>query len=133
MNNRDHKLCAPGEYYHIYNRGNGKQDIFLNSEDYRFFIKRLNFNLYPPDEDDETIRIQKLPPNSFSLLCYCLMPNHFHLLIKQNGDISTSILVKKLCTSYSKFFNKKYNKVGHVFQDRFKQINVSDNEYLKWL
>ncbi len=133
MNNRDYKICAPGEYYHIYNRGNGKQNIFQNTEDYKFFIKRLNFNLYPPEEDGETIRIQKLPPDSFSLLCYCLMPNHFHLLIKQNGNVSTSKLINKLCTSYSKFFNKKYDRVGHLFQGCFKQINVTDNEYLKWL
>lgn len=131
MNTRDYKECAPGEFYHIYNRGNGKQNIFYNPEDYTFFISRLKSNLYPSDDDSS--RIQKLPPDSFSLVAYCLMPNHYHLLIRQNKDIPTSKLISKVCTSYGKFLNKKYDKVGHLFQDHFKQVNVSNNKYLIWL
>ncbi len=61
------------------------------------------------------------------------MPNHYHLLIRQNSDIPTSKLITKVCTSYSKYFNKKYDKVGHIFQDRFKQVTISENKYLNWL
>src|SRR3989338_5281062 len=61
------------------------------------------------------------------------MPNHFHLLLRQNLDIPTSKLLLRVCTGYSKYFNKKYEKVGHVFQDQFKQITVGDNDYLRWL
>jgi hypothetical protein len=61
------------------------------------------------------------------------MPNHFHILIKQNGETPVSKLISKVCTSYSKYFNLKYSRVGAVFQDQFKAIYVEDNEYLLWL
>ena len=131
MRNRDNRIQGVGSYFHVYNRGNAKQEIFLNPEDYRFFISRLRMNIFP--KEDDSFRIIKLPENSFSLIGYCLMPNHFHLLIRQDSDIPTSKLITKVCTSYSMFFNKKYDSVGHVFQDRFKQVLIEDNEYLKWL
>ncbi len=131
MNNRDYKNCSPGEFYHIYNRGNAKNDIFINDEDFKFFLLRLRQNLFP--DEDSNNRIQHLPKGSFSLISYCLMPNHFHFIIKQNSEIPTSKLILKVCTSYSKYFNKKYERVGHVFQDRFKQVHINDNSYLIWL
>jgi len=131
MNNRDYKRSAPGEYYHIYNRGNGKENIFLDDQDFSFFLKRLSQNLFPVEEKGQ--RIALLPVNSFSLISYCLMPNHFHFLLRQNLDIQPNRLLAKICTSYSKYFNKRYQHVGHVFQDKFKQVNVSDNAYLVWL
>ncbi len=133
MGNRDYKIFGVGEYYHIYNRGNGKQDIFLSKEDFEFFILKLNQNLFPAKYKQKYFRTPPLPENSFSLICYCLMPNHFHFLIRQNREIPTSKLILRICTSYSKYFNKKYDKVGHLFQDQFKQIVIEDNEYLKWL
>ena len=117
MFTRDYKTFAPGEFFHIYNRGNNKQDIFIEDSDYEFFMLRLKQNLYP-DKFDE-LKIQPLPSNSFSLISYCLMPNHFHLLIRQNSEIPTSKLMLKICSSYSKVFNKKYERVGHIFQDQF--------------
>ena len=131
MNNRDYKNYSSGEFYHIYNRGNAKQNIFINNEDFKFFLLRLRQNLFP--KEDSNSRIQNLPAGSFSLISYCLMPNHFHLIVKQNSEIPTSKLVLKVCTSYSKYFNKKYEQVGHVFQDRFKQVHIDDSSYLTWL
>lgn len=131
MFTRDYKIFAPGEFFHIYNRGNNKQDIFIDDSDYKFFILRLKQNLYP-DRFDE-LKIQSLPLGSFSLISYCLMPNHFHLLIRQNSEIPTSKLMLKICSSYSKVFNKKYERVGHLFQDQFKQVLIGRNEYLKWV
>ncbi|MBI2355779.1 MAG: transposase [Candidatus Doudnabacteria bacterium] len=131
MGIRDYKEFGAGAYYHIYNRGNAKNNIFIDPEDYKFFLLRLRQNLYP--EDNPTSRIRKLPANTFSLIAYCLMPNHFHILIKQNGNIPTSKLILKLCSSYSKYFNKKYDRVGHVFQDQFKQVLIDDDSYLLWL
>ena len=61
------------------------------------------------------------------------MPNHFHLLLRQNLEIPTNKLLLRICTSYSMYFNKKYDKVGHIFQDQFKQVTIGDNDYLKWL
>ena len=131
MANRDYKDSAPGTYFHVYNRGNKKEDIFLDESDFSFFILKLKQYLFP-DERDKS-RLSLLPENSFSLISYCLMPNHFHLLLRQNLDIPTSKLLLRVCTSYSKYFNKKYDKVGHIFQDQFKQVTVGDNDYLKWL
>ncbi len=131
MNNRDYKKFGPGGYYHIYNRGNNKQNIFLDDDDFNFFLLRLDQNLFPGD--DEKSRIIRLPADSFSLISYCLMPNHFHLLLRQNTDIPTSKFITKICTSYSKYFNKKYNRVGHLFQDQFQQIRVDNDAYLVWL
>jgi REP element-mobilizing transposase RayT len=132
MNNRDYRKCAPDEYYHIFNRGNAKQNIFLDTQDYQFFLLRLDQNLYP-DKDKRIFRSSPLPENAFSLINFCLMPNHYHLLIKQNKEIPVSKLISRICTSYSKYFNKKYERVGHVFQDQFKQVNVDNNDYLLWL
>ena len=131
MSNRDYKDSAPGTYFHVYNRGNKKEDVFLDESDFRFFLLRLKQYLFP-DERNKS-RLSLLPENSFSLISYCLMPNHFHLLLRQNLDIPTSKLLLRVCTSYSKYFNKKYDKVGHIFQDQFKQITIGDDTYLKWL
>lgn len=132
MNNRDYKKFAVDSYYHIYNRANGKEKIFLDDQDFGFFMLRLNQNLYP-DKNKSIFRSTPLPEGSFSLINYCLMPNHYHLLIKQNKDIPTSKLISRVCTSYSKYFNKKYKRVGHIFQDQFKQVNIDSNDYLLWL
>lgn len=131
MNHRDYKQYGVGGYYHIFNRGNGKQDIFLDKDDFSFFLWRLQQNLFPMAEDKS--RIIQLPAGSFSLISYCLMPNHFHFLLKQNTEITTSKLLTKICTSYSKYFNKKYDRSGQLFQDQFKQVRVDSNEYLVWL
>lgn len=131
MYTRDYKNSAPGQCYHIYNRGNAREKIFRDSDDYRLFLLRLRQNIKPNGNEGRFFR--PLPLGAFSLIAYCLMPNHFHLLIRQNQDISTSVLMGKVCTSYSKCFNKKYDRVGHIFQDQFKQRVIEDNEYLMWL
>lgn len=115
----------------MYNRGNAKADIFSHPEDYRFFLRRLESCLFP--EREINYRGTLLPSGSFTLIAYCLMPNHFHFLIRQNGDISTGQLMRKLCTSYSMYFNRKNDRVGHVFQDQFKQAHIDTNSYLVWL
>lgn len=131
MNNRDYKNSAPGGHYHIYNRGNARQNVFLDEDDYRFFLLRLRQNLRARGNEERHFR--PLPPNSFTLISYCLMPNHFHLQIRQNSDLPTGVLIGKICTSYSMYFNKKYDRVGHIFQDRFKQASIEDDRYFLWL
>ena len=131
MNTRDYKQCGAGEYYHIYNRGNAKDNIFLDEADFQFFLLRLKQNLGLEKKVNRHFR--PLSPDSFSIIAYCLMPNHFHLLVKQNLDVPTGKLLSKLCTSYSMYFNKKYDRIGHVFQDQFKQKNIQNDMYLLWL
>ena len=132
MNSRDYKLFRQGQYYHVYNRGNRKEEIFLDNEDYEYFLKRLLILLgkipCPP-----RLHIKLLPLNSYVILCYCLMDNHFHFLIQQNSDLPITKLITKLTSSYSKYFNKKYKKIGNVFQDTFKCKRVDNDDYLKYL
>ncbi|MCG2686672.1 transposase [Candidatus Parcubacteria bacterium] len=130
MNKRDYKITGEGGYFHIFNRGNGLQDIFLDDEDYSFFIFKLKQNIFP---DEKLKRMNPLPDGSFSILSYCLLPNHFHLLLRQNRKYTMQQLLLRVCSSYSKYFNKKYKRVGHVFQDRFKQVNIEDDEQLLWI
>lgn len=137
MNNRDYKEFSKDEIYHIYNRGVGKMNIFKDEEDFKVFLFRLKENLFPELTKRKGVpksayRRKVLPPNSFDLIAYCLMPNHFHLLIKQNSEISISTLILKLCGGYSKYYNKKHNRVGSLFQDKFKAVRIYRNEQLLW-
>jgi putative transposase len=142
MLNRDYKEFAPGVISHVYNRGNNKQPIFFDEQDYRAFLFRLGLALGIEKSDlnssDIThspasrIRITNSKIGQFKLYAFCLMPNHFHILLEQITDISISTLLLKVCTSYSKYFNLKYKKVGHVFQDKFKAVNIKGNPQLIW-
>ncbi len=140
MRYRDYKTFASGNYYHVFNRGNGKNDIYLKSEDYKIFIYRLRENLFPVTElktaqskSEFKYKRKLLPDNAFSLICYCLMPNHFHLLIRQDRDVKVSKLIQKLCTGYAVYFQKKYDHTGHLFQGAFKAIHIENESYLMWL
>lgn len=132
MNHRDYKEFAAGECYHLFNRGTGKMDIFRDSEDYRFLLQRLgeylNKNTMVP-----IVRRKTFDRDSFSLLSYCLMPNHFHFLMRQNNEESLSALMLNLWSGYSKYFNRKYERVGALFQDQFKAVHIGDDAYLRWL
>lgn len=137
MKNRDYKKFSKLSIHHIYNRGVGKMKIFRNSQDYNVFMLRLKEYLLPDRVDWSKLshrekRRKPLPPNSFSLISYCLMPNHFHLLIQQLTDLPTSKLISKLCTTYSIYFNKKYDRVGALFQDQFKAVLIENNDQLLW-
>ena len=131
MKNRDYKKFGMGEYYHIYNRGNEKKEIFREQDDFRFFLERMTKYLLP-EKFKQRVR-ELLPNNTFSLISYCLMPNHFHLLIRQNTELPVTALMRRLGTSYSMYFNRKYQRVGGVFQDQYKMVLVDDNRYLIWL
>jgi len=140
MKNRDYKNFAEGQHYHVFNRGNGKQKIFLDDEDYQNFLYLLRESLglldsrrAPSALRQGRYQRKQLPENSFTLICYCLMPNHFHLVIRQNREIPVSKLILKICTSYSKRFNKKYDRVGHLFGVQFKAVTVNSDSQLLWL
>ena len=142
MNNRDYKKFNNGSIAHIYNRGNNKGKIFFDEQDYKAFLFRLALALGFDQKElrgenllsmpYSRIRIDSEGKNKFKINAFCLMPNHFHLLIEQTGDISISKLMSKLCTSYSKYVNKKYKRVGHIFQDQFKAVLMENNSQLMW-
>ena len=131
MRFRDYKQFFDGGVYHIYNRGHNKMMVFRDAEDYRFFMQRLEeiLSLQPP----KSRWLTPLPKGSFSILSYCLMPNHFHFLVRQETELTVSKLIGKISTSYGIYFNKKYGQVGGIFQDQFKAKEVSDDEYLTHL
>jgi len=130
MAQRDYKITGENGYFHAFNRGNNLQDIFLDDEDYEFFIFKLKQNIFP---DEGLKRMRPLPFGSYSILSYCLMPNHFHLLLRQNDKYPIQQLLLRVCTSYSMYFNNKYKRKGHTFQDRFKQVEIGDDEQLLWI
>lgn len=140
VNNRDYKNFAKGGIYHIYNRGNNKELVFRDEQDYRAFLFRMGLALGVSKESlnnfeltrapRSRIRITESPANLFKLHSFCLMPNHFHLLIEQCEELPISKLISKICTSFSKFINLKYKRVGHVFQDEFKAVLMETNPQL---
>lgn len=134
MRYRDYKIFRANHFYHVYNRGVNKQDIFLDTQDYRNFLKRLILVLGIATRVTlGTSRIKPLPTEAFSILCYCFMPNHFHLLIRQNTALGIDKLMLKISTSYAIYFNKKYRRVGPLFQDSFKAKLVEQDSYLTYL
>ncbi len=141
MKNRDYKNFAPGAMVHIYNRGNNREKIFHDEQDYRAFLFRLGLALGIEPEVLQKEKLTSVPRSRirisgnkdlFKLHCFCLMPNHFHLLIEQIGDTQISKLISQTCTSYAMYINKKYRRVGHVFQDQFKSVLIENNPQLMW-
>lgn len=129
-------------FYHIYNRGVEKRIIFQDDQDYKVFLNYLKIYLEPPIPPEK--RIAKIKETVFiapgrplknfnkeiELLAYCLMPNHFHLLIKQNSPRSIESFTRALLTKYSMYFNKRYKRVGTLFQSTYKAILVMEDNYL---
>lgn len=131
---------AEGEYYHIYNRGIEKRDIFLDQSDFNRFIVLLRIA-----NSKEPVHIQKTRKKGQGLTLtndkekileigsYCLMSNHFHLLIKENTEGGISKFMSKIMTAYTMYFNKRYERSGALFQGTFKAEHANSDEYLKYL
>lgn len=111
------RLEVEGGLYHIIARGNNRQTIFHSDDDHKKFLSLLG------------VQKEKLP---FYLYSYCLMTNHFHLLIERQVDTIGHIMLRVL-TGYSQYYNRKYRKVGHVFQGRHKAILCQSDQYLSAL
>lgn len=142
------KVYSENSYYHIYNRGVEKRLIFLDNQDYYVFLLYLKEYLLPKDkqklseqlsssntsyrEKDKILRLLRL--NNFAdeiiLIAYCLMPNHFHLLIKQNLDKSIDKFMNSLGARYTIYFNRKYERVGALCQDVYKAVLVENDAQL---
>jgi putative transposase len=137
MNTRDNKPNFEGAYFHVYNRGVNRNLIFLDDQDYSNLLYRARVLAGaippPPRTKKGCLRLQALPKGALTIFCYCLMPNHFHFLIRQNCVNGLKMFMQRLCTSYSRYFNKKYERVGHVFQDIFKVKHVLEDAYLTQL
>lgn len=126
-----------GEFYHIFNRGNEKQNIFLQPRDYKRFKQTFYYYQYKgPKPKFSNFAKSKLNTSSqlgskiVDIVCYCLMPNHFHLLVRQLSDNGISNFMSKLSNSYTKYVNTKYHRVGVLFQGTFKSVIIETDEQL---
>lgn len=108
------RISAQQYFYHVFSRGNNRETVFFESSDYERFLQNLD---------------RYRPEFGFRLYAYCLMPNHFHLLLRP-GKVELSKVMQTLMTAYSMYVNKKHDRVGHVFQGRFKSIIVEKDIYL---
>jgi putative transposase len=126
-----------GEYYHIYNRGVERRNVFLDEADYFRFILGMRefndinsvFNLHRLQKTSEIKFFQDKKP-LVKFVCYSLMPNHFHFLLRQLEDGGISKFMQKLGTGYTKYFNKRYERDGVLFQGVFKAKHIPIDEYL---
>ncbi len=113
-----------GGYYHIYNRGVEKRKIFLDDQDYKVFLSYMKFYLEAVDLQGQALQEAKISPskiqknyhNQIDLLAYCLMPNHFHFFISQSTERAIAEFMQSLILKYVLYFNKKYKRVGSLFQ-----------------
>jgi putative transposase len=128
-----------GEYYHIYNRGNSKQKIFHDEEDYLRFIALLYacnqkgyLKVCNLIKGQTLYDIERGNP-IVSIGAYCLMPNHFHILITQTNDDDISSFMQKFSTAYSMYYNKKYKRTGGLFEGKFKSEHIDKDRYFKYL
>lgn len=135
------------EYYHIYNRGIGKQPIFHDDKDrarflflilyfqspktfinigrqIAYFVKHRVFNI----SSNDVVEIQR---HAFvEQIAFCLMPNHFHLIVKCSADNGISYYMQRVLNSYTKYYNERYKKSGHLFQGPYRAVHIENTEQL---
>ena len=138
------KNISIGEYYHIYNRENSKQNLFLDERDWirflflilylqsptpfynmgravSYFVRHRRFNT--PIED-------VIKNRYVELINFCLMPNHFHITVCETKEGGISKYLQRIQIAYTKYFNTKNKKSGHLFQGSFRSVHIKDNEQL---
>jgi putative transposase len=136
-------VFANNEYYHIYNRGVDKREVFLDEEDSLRFLRNLREfnNKLIREARDARSKFSELSSGApelssenleplVEIIVYCLNPNHYHLILKQNSEKGIERFMHKLSTGYTNYFNKKNKRSGALFQGRFKAIHIDSNEYL---
>lgn len=125
---------ASGEFFHLYNRGTDKRAIFLDERDYEHFIFLMY--VFNTSRNVELRNIDKNFERGETIVdigAYCLMPNHFHILICEKIDGGISKYMLKLMTGYSMYFNKKYERTGKLYEGVFKSTHVNKDQYMKYL
>lgn len=138
------KEYEEGGFYHVYSRGVEKRLIFCDQEDYQKFIGLLKVYLSKPilqgvtlkDESNRTISPSRALNNyvdEVNLIAYCLMPNHFHLLLQQKTERGMAKLMQSLLTKYVIYFNKKYTRVGGLFQSTYKTVRIKSEEQFTYI
>lgn len=116
MNKIRRRIIKPNKFYHVWNRGNRKQNIFKFPVDNKRFMNKT---------------LSLASKCSIFVAELCLMDNHYHILLKQEGKVTISKMIHRLMTSYSMYFNKKYKLVGHLFQGKFNSRLIKDDRDLQ--
>jgi len=130
------------EFYHLYNRGNNKRSIFVDNRDRDRFVKLLYlcnrdrqivYKEYESKPLHELVEEFKNDEPLVAIGAYCLMPNHFHIFVKEIMENGISTFMQKFATAYSMYFNKRNAHSGTLFEGRFKSSHVKNDNYLKYL
>ncbi|MEK7504323.1 MAG: transposase [Patescibacteria group bacterium] len=135
---------ATGEYYHLYNRGIDKRNVFSNQKDLnRFFQSMIEFNTTKPigsiyensfvksgQLGGETSKLKNKNKKLVNFVAYCLNSNHYHFIIKQTQERGIEKFMQRLGTGYTMYFNEKEKRSGSLFQGVFKSLHINTNEYL---
>lgn len=125
-----------GQFYHIYNRGSEKRVVYEDKRDYHRFLRTAQYYQLkgPKPKLSHFFKYQQFKPhlakNNVEIIAFCLMPNHFHLLVRQLEDGGITEMITKLSLSYTKYFNTRYNRVGPLFQGQFKAVLIETDEQL---
>ena len=106
---------AAGHFYHVYNRGCNRENIFANDDNYRYLLRQAK---------------KFLPKSSVSVIVYCLMPNHYHFLLRSDTNNAISRFIQHLFNSYTQAFNRQQGRNGTLFEGRVQSIRVDDETYL---
>lgn len=131
-------------YYHLFNRSVAKIPIFISKNDFHRAMSILNYyrfkNLPLPFSELKKLNknrreailnnLEKTGKKLVEIVCFCLMPNHFHLLLKQLQNEGILDFLRKFQNSYAKYFNIKYQRVGSLFQNPFKAVLIEDDNQL---
>ena len=126
-----------GEFYHVFNRSlegfpifkrSGNADIFMEMMVYYTQLSPpVRFSYYKRQKDKYKLDLKK---RLVTVVAYCLMPNHFHFLLKQENDEGIKVFVQKLANAFSHYYNKKNNRKGPLFESAFKSVLVESEEQL---
>ena len=141
---------APGEYFHIFNRGAHRQGIFKERADWLRFLFGVLYYQSPIqfphvgrytstfesqfgfDVSDKIFQ-NVLNKRAVELVCFCLMSNHFHLLVKETTESGIANYMQRLLVAYTMYFNTRYESSGHVFQGRYKAVHIESDKQLMYL
>ncbi len=133
-----------GQIYHVFNRGIDRRTTFTNKREYRRALAVINYYQFsfPPVRfsrflalsiSDRDAILRKIKANNKKMIeiyALCLMPNHFHLLIRQKIDKGISLFMSQLLNSYTRYFNTAHKRVGSLFLDQFKAVRIETDEQL---
>ena len=106
---------VPGHYYHVYNRGVNRGLIFHEDSNYVYLLDLIG---------------KVVNNDNVSIIAYCLMPNHYHFLLRQNSEPLISSFMQRVFNAYSKAFNKRYSRSGTLFEGPFKSVHIDTDAYL---